>query len=87
MSGAGMGDEFAAKVIDRLARIETKQDTVVAVLLTLATKTELGAIEERLQALERDRTWIVRAVVSAWIAGLGVIGAMFTGVSKKFGGG
>jgi hypothetical protein len=87
MSGAGMGDEFAAKVIDRLARIETKQDTVVAVLLTLATKTELGAIEERLQALERDRTWIVRAVVSAWIAGLGVIGAMVSGVGKKFGGG
>jgi hypothetical protein len=77
-------DEFAAKVIDRLARIETKQDTLVSVLLTLATKVELGAIEDRLETLESDRTWLVRAVVGAWIAGLATVGAIFT---KKFGGG
>jgi hypothetical protein len=47
----------------------------------LATKAEVETIRQDVDSLKDDKKWIVRSVVGAWLAGIGVLWAV---VTRKF---
>lgn len=40
-------------------------------------ESRLNALDARITKMEAAQTWVVRAIVTAWLAGIGVVGVFF----------
>jgi hypothetical protein len=59
-------DERTENTQHRLRNLEQRFDAY-------ATNRDLLSVTDRVERLENNQTWVTRAVVGAWIGGLGVI--------------